>query len=111
MEKLTFDEIVAKFDKLGISKDEFIECNSYFDPAEFGNTECVYTDGEQIDSSHITAVINFKDHDVCIRLSGVYSSWDSPRWDGNGYEQVFPRKTIKTVYENPEQRGAKTDEV
>jgi hypothetical protein len=75
----------------------------------FGKMEFVSSDGgHEGGGEHVERVIRFGD--VHIRFTGYYDSNNGIEFDG-GFEYVLPRRTLKMVYETPDERGDKKDEV
>lgn len=64
--------------------------------------------GGEGEGEYVERVVRFGD--VHIRYTGYYDSNNGMEFDG-GFEYVLPRRTLKMVYETPEERGDKTDEV
>ena len=73
--------------------------------AVVGDCEIVHEEGDcEGGGDHSEVVVHFKDHDIYLRATGFYSSYDGTDWDSD-LTQVFPREKMITVYESETQQG------
>jgi hypothetical protein len=100
MEKKTFDEIMEILE-------EKIGSVSYFAYEEYdkealglGEIEEVHKEGGEDQGSHWESVKHFKDHNVYIKVTGYYSSYNGTYFEGwDECTQVTPQERVITVYE------------
>lgn len=128
--KLTFDEIEKKLNDLEVTPsmlDGEDSDDDYDDDGEepgedddLDTTELVEKylgkfkevhshGGGEGGGEYVERIYHFIDHDVYVRTTGGYYSHHGIEWDDD-FEEVFPRKTIVTVYETKKERGDKQDE-
>lgn len=101
MEKLTAEKLIEKLKESETSVSELLEIFDEGGDGDvcFGNTEIVHEQGDcEGGGDHSEKVIHFKDHDVYIRVTGFYSSYDGTDWD-NDWSEVKPKEKTITVYE------------
>lgn len=65
---------------------------------ELGLGELEYKDSRE-DTSEFWTVIYFKDHDIYLRIDGVYDSYGQYEHEYNSVKQVFPKEIQTTIYE------------
>jgi len=65
-----------------------------------GEIEEVEQHGGEGEGDSWYSVKYFKDHDVYIRISGYYQSYDGTTFDQGYGEEVFPKQKMITVYES-----------
>lgn len=72
------------------------------DPREYvknlGLGEIEYKDSRE-DTSEFWTVIYLKDHDIYLRIDGVYDSYGQYEHEYNNVTQVFPKEVTQTIYE------------
>jgi len=66
--------------------------------------------GGEGEGEYVERIIRFVNEDIFIRYTGYYDSNNGIEFDG-GFEYVLPRRTLKMVYETPDERGDMKDEI
>jgi len=65
---------------------------------EFGEVEIVEEIGDTEGGGEKSVkVLHFKDHDVYVKFSGYYTSYDGTTWNDE-FKQVYPRKVEVVQY-------------
>jgi len=99
MNKLTANEIINLIEKAGISVREFAGCDFNKNLEGLGLWEEVDQYGGEGQGDDWYSVKYFEDHDVYIKTTGYYTSYEGAEFE-NGYgEEVRPKKVMITVYE------------
>jgi hypothetical protein len=100
MEKLTYNQIVEQLKNSGMSVNDFAY-EDYSEENSLPSWEEVDQEGGEDEGSHWHSVKYFKDHDVYIKVTGWYSSYngtDFENWD-NACSEVRPQQKTITVWE------------
>jgi hypothetical protein len=88
----TGDEIVAEFYEGGNIDEETLV-------AMFGDVEVIDEQGGyEGGGDYAMKVFLFKAHNIYIKVTGFYSSYNGTDWDGT-FTEVFPQQKTITVYE------------
>lgn len=92
-----------EYDENGIKKptnyDKHIQVKSIL-----GKWKEIYISGGSDKGTDWVRVFYFEDHDVYLRVSGYYSSYEGvefndPSWDTNEIKEVRPKEVIRVIYE------------
>jgi len=96
---MTAQEIIEKAKELGISVSEFAYGD--FDTTPFGNVQLnLDRTGGEGEGSNWSSTHYFKDHDVYLKTSGYYLSYNGTEFDGwEDCVEVRPIEKTITVYE------------
>lgn len=100
MEKKSYDEILEVLKEKIYSVSDF--AYEDYDKEDLGLGEIVevHQEGGGEQGSHWESVKHFKDHDVYIKVSGYYSSYNGTDFDSWGdCSHVTPQEKVITVYE------------
>ena len=105
---MNYEEINAKLIETGIKDgsdfiNTFYEGDSDIDEdtleAIFGKTEVVDSQGDKEGGGdYAMKVFLFKDHNIFIKVTGFYSSYNGTDWEGD-WMNVSPKEKTITVYE------------
>lgn len=96
---MNFQEILNKLDEAEVDKNSFIHGEVDFNELGLGETKEVDSYGGEGQGETYYTVVYFVDHDVYIKLSGFYTSYDGVSTDGYEYEEVKPIQKTITIYE------------
>lgn len=105
---MNYQEINQKLDETGI-KNSFDLVNAFYYGdsdidedtlrAIFGEVEIVDSEGDREGGGdYAMKVFLFKDHNVFIKTTGFYSSYNGTEWDEN-WSNVSPKEKTITIYE------------
>lgn len=105
MEKLTYNQILEQLKNSGMSVDEFAyedtPIQEWLEQNAIPTWEQIDQVGGEDEGSHWHSVKYFKDHDVYIKVTGWYSSYngtDFESWD-DACSEVRPQQKTIAVYE------------
>lgn len=100
MEKLTYEQILAKLQESGMSLEEFAYEDYDSEELGLGEVEEIHQEGGEGQGDHWESVKYFKDHDVYIKITGFYSSYEGTEFESwDDCENVRPKTVEVVVYE------------
>ena len=73
--------------------------NYYSKELGLGEVEEVDSHGGEGQGEDWYVVAHYKEHNVFIKISGFYSSYNGTDFDGYDFEEVKPREKVITVYD------------
>ncbi len=98
MSKLTGEEIIEKIKASELTQHDFYE--GYVENLGLGKVKTADSYGGEGQGDDYWAVHHFVDHDVYIKISGWYASYDGADFDGwNSLKVVAPKEKTITIYE------------
>lgn len=110
--RITVEELLNK-----LTNDDITPEKLYYEDFEeniedkYGPIHTVHSvGGGEGEGDHLERVWFFENYNIYLRMIGIYSSYSDSEFP-DGFEQVFPRRIISTVYENVTERGDLQDEV
>lgn len=96
---MTGQEIVSQLIGHEDSVDDLIASLTESNHETFGEIEVIHEEGDcEGGGDHSEKVFHFKDHNVFIRVTGFYSSYNGTDWE-NDWTEVSPKEKTITVYE------------
>ena len=100
MEKKSYDEILEVLKEKIYSVSDFADEDYDKEDLGLGEIVEVHQEGGEEQGSHWESVKHFKDHDVYIKVTGYYSSYNGTAFGGWGdCSHVTPQEKVITVYE------------
>lgn len=105
---MDFQEIVEKLKEANIKPEDLQDIIEGYGSSEFtlefletlvGNVEEVNSiGGGEGEGDYVERVYHFKDHNVYIKITGFYSSYNGTDW-GEHFREVKPKEKVVTVFE------------
>lgn len=93
------EEIIQKLNDSELDTSELLELLEGPEDETFGNVAIVdEVGGHEGGGDYAMRVVHFKDHNVFLKLTGSYSSYEGTDWDSD-WKEVVPKEKMITVYE------------
>ena len=95
---MNFQEILDEIKKQGISDDNFADGEMENPLPNIGEWKQVDIYGGEGQGDDYWAVNYFPEHDIYIKISGYYASYDGTTFYNDCYSQVTPKEETVIVY-------------